>query len=117
LDNLQNNPSNPKELLLKLLIMGAWFGLVTGLFEGIILWLFRRSGWLTGIYAYLGGSLEIVWISAFFDFFLYLIIGLIVWFPSLYFKRFPALILGIFSFSVLAILDFLIQFFHRWITI
>lgn len=115
LESLEVRKPNPREILINCLVMAAWFGLVTGLVEGLALWVFRRLGWLIGSYMYLGNSLEIVWISAGFDFLLFFSIGLILGVIGFVSKRFLIYLAGIYLFVWLACLDGLVLLLNRWV--
>ena len=93
--------------LRELLIVAVWFGLATGLVEGVILWGTQRLGWLGGWLIFLGSSLEIVWISAFFDLILFGFAGLVLYALALRFARLPAMRIGVFLFASMMFFDWL----------
>jgi arylsulfatase A-like enzyme len=95
------------------LIIAGWFGLVTGLLEGLGLLVFQNLGWLGWNAVEHGVSAEIVWISAFFDFFLFGILGLALstayhFFPWIQMTRF-----AIWFFASLSLLNWLALAFIR----
>jgi arylsulfatase A-like enzyme len=68
----------------RLLLFGAWFGLVTGLVEGLGLLAMYGHGWFTPNNVRAGVTAEIVWISALVDLALFLLIA----FSGLLLQRF-----------------------------
>ena len=68
----------------RLLVFGAWFGLVTGLVEGLGLLATYGHGWLTPNNVRAGVTAEIVWISALVNLALFLLIA----FSGLLLQRF-----------------------------
>jgi hypothetical protein len=53
----------------------AWFGFVTGVVEGLLLYLLRSRELLRGQISFLGASWDVVWITPLFDVLLYLLVG------------------------------------------
>lgn len=90
-----------------ILILGVWFGLVSGLLEGVGLLTFQRLGWLNWSIAKEGVTIEIVWVSALFDllFCLLGVLGLVL-LRSL-FRRWPWLSISVFCFAFFLFLDLL----------
>ena len=70
-----------------ILLIGAWFGLVTGLVEGTGLLLLQKLGWQSWEAAKLAVTVEIVWISAVFDLVVFAAIGVILAGIALVFPR------------------------------
>ena len=60
------------------LIYSVWFGSLTGLVEGILLWTSNHMGWLTGRFQNFGSNIESVWISSVFNLSLFILIGFII---------------------------------------
>lgn len=90
----------------RLLAMGAWFGLVTGLVEGVGLMIFQRVNWENwGRALHVSGS--IVWVSAFVDLFLFTAVAACCAIIARLFPRFPALRVCTFLFVGLAVYDWL----------
>ncbi len=73
-----SNPSEGGICLREALTIAAWFGLVTGLVEGIALLVFQQRGWLNFDMAQEPVWYEILWISPAFDLLLFGAWGLIV---------------------------------------
>jgi len=65
-----------KQIALQILSYSVWFGLVTGLVEGVALYFFQRYGLLQGQITYLGSSLEVIWIAPIFDLLFFLGVGI-----------------------------------------
>src|SRR5438552_4939251 len=89
-----------------ILMLGAWFGLVAGLVEGAGLLLFQRINWENwGRTTHV--SVEIIWISAMWDFLLFVLVGLgVVLFARLS-PKLPALRFSVFLFGALTFYDWL----------
>lgn len=89
-----------------LLMIAAWFGIFTGLFEGLGLLLFQRINWKQwGRIMHV--SKEILWVSPLVDLILFLLVGLAVGLVSRFFKRLPAIRVLVFLLAFLAALDWL----------
>ncbi|HEX3352282.1 MAG TPA: sulfatase [Terriglobales bacterium] len=89
-----------------LLLVGAWFGIVTGLVEGLGLLLFQRINWRQwGRMMHV--SKEILWVSPLVDLILFLLVALAVWLVSRIFKRMPAIPVLLFILSFMAAYDWL----------
>jgi arylsulfatase A-like enzyme len=91
----------------KLLMTAAWFGLVTGLVEGISLWGLQQLGWLTGTLTFQGFSAEIIWLAALFDLVLFCALGLVLGLAAWVFPRLPTIKIAVFLFAFLVIFDWL----------
>jgi arylsulfatase A-like enzyme len=95
-------------LIKDILSIALWLGLLTGLVEGLSLWLLQRLGWLSGpVVTLLGASPEIIWISAVFDLLLFGLVGLILGLLTRAFPRLPFLRLAAFLFFLLACFDWM----------
>jgi arylsulfatase A-like enzyme len=117
LESPQAGSRTPRETLIDCLVMGVWFGLVTGLVEGVALWLFKLLGWSGGIYSFLGNSLQILWISTGFDLLFFGVIGLLVGLIAVLFRRLPISILGIYLFTFLMLFDWFGIILQRWVDV
>jgi arylsulfatase A-like enzyme len=92
-----------KKITTDILYYSTWFGLLTGIVEGVLLFVFQRFELLRGQITYLGSSWEVLWIAPIFDllFFLIVAVFLIVlaqFLPQMWAKR-----LSLFIFSFLMI--------------
>lgn len=85
----------------RILGLAVWFGLVTGLLEGCLFLLLQQFGRLTYV------SVEIVWIAAIFNLFLFLLVGLVLLILTLVIPRWPWTTIAIFFFTTLALVDWL----------
>jgi arylsulfatase A-like enzyme len=90
-----------------LLISATWFGLVTGLIEGIALWGLQQLGWLSGSLTFLGFSAEIVWIATLFDLLLFCALGLALGLATRLVPSLPVTRLAVFLFACLTFFDWL----------
>jgi arylsulfatase A-like enzyme len=89
-----------------LLIIATWFGIFTGLLEGLGLLLFQRINWKQwGRIMHV--SREILWVSPIVDLILFLLVALAVWLVSRWFKRLPAVRVLVFVLTFLAAYDWL----------
>jgi arylsulfatase A-like enzyme len=91
----------------RLLVTAAWFGLVTGLIEGIALWSLQQAGWLTGILTFQGFSAEIIWLAVLFDLLLFCAVGLVLGLVAWVFPRLPTIRIAVFLFASMVFLDWL----------
>lgn len=89
-----------------LLRVGAWFGILTGLIEGLGLLLFQRINWKQWARV-LHVSREILWVSPLVDLLFFLAIALVVWLASLLFRRLPALRMLVLLLTFLSVYDWL----------
>jgi arylsulfatase A-like enzyme len=89
-----------------LLMIGLWFGVVTGLVEAAGLLLFQRVNWARWG-AIMHVSREIFWISPIVDMILFLALAVAVFVLSRLFKRIPAFRVLIFLMVFLSAYDFL----------
>ena len=64
-----------KQIALDILRYSIWFGLLTGLVEGVLLFIFQRYELLRGQITYLGSSWEVLWVAPLFDLLLFLVVG------------------------------------------
>lgn len=89
------------------LLAAAWFGLMTGLVEGVALWGLQRLGWLTGQLTFLGFSIEIVWIAAVFDLLLFCAVGLVLSLVARFVPGSTLTQVSVFLFAGMAFFDWL----------
>src|SRR5579864_7794016 len=102
---LQAAQQNPPGFAFTVLI-AVWFGIVTGLIEGIGLLLFERINWARwGPMIHV--SQPIVWISPIVDTCFFLVVSVLVWLLSRAVRQIPAQQSLIFLLSLLAIYDWL----------
>jgi len=95
--------ANPASIL-QFLIVGAWFGLMVGLIEGLGLLLFQRINWENWA-RMLHVSGPIVWISPLVDLAIFLPLALGGWCAGRLFPRLPVMRIMIFLFAGLAVYD------------
>ena len=67
-----------KKLAFEIIQLALWFGLLTGLVEGVLLFVFQHAGLLKGQITYLGSSWEVMWITPIFDLLFFLFVGLVL---------------------------------------
>src|ERR1700730_9612838 len=84
-----------------ILIVAAWFGLVTGLVEGSAFLILQQLHWLNFNMALTGVWLPIIWISPLFDFLLFTAIGIFIVALSRVLPRLHAIRVGLFIFAFL----------------
>jgi len=85
----------------KILSIAAWFGLVAGLIEGVVFLTVQKLIWSKQV------SIEILWVSAFFNLLAFSILGLILAALSRFFSELPLILVSTFTFVFLAVLDWL----------
>jgi arylsulfatase A-like enzyme len=89
------------------LILALWFGLVTGLTEGVGLTLFQNFGILTWEMRLTAISPRILWVAAAFYAVLFGLLGLVLWAIAGAVPKLPAVRAGVFIFGTLFFLDVL----------
>ena len=94
------------------ILIATWFGVLTGIVEGIIFLLCGYIGWDLPRLAI---SLEIVWIAPIFNAMLFAAIGSALTVQSWFFPRFPLKRLSLTLFTFLAICDWMILIFRTHI--
>jgi arylsulfatase A-like enzyme len=92
-----------KQITTEILYYSIWFGLLTGLVEGVLLFIFQRFELLRGQITYLGSSWEVMWVAPIFDLLFFLIAGVFLalfaqFLPQAFAKR-----LSLFAFSFLMV--------------
>jgi arylsulfatase A-like enzyme len=71
------------------LLLSVWFGILTGLVEGASLFLFQELRWSTWNMSLVSVSIEIIWISVFFDVVLFALMGMALAMGSRVLGRLP----------------------------
>ncbi len=92
-----------KQVALEILLYSTWFGLLTGLVEGVLLFVFSRFELLKGQITYLGSGWEVLWVAPIFDLLLFFVVGVFLalfaqFLPQMWAKR-----LSLFAFSFLLV--------------
>lgn len=67
-----------KKLASEILRYALWLGLLTGLVEGVLLYILQRFGALKGQITYLGSGWEVLWVAPIFDALLFLLAGVVL---------------------------------------
>jgi hypothetical protein len=103
---IQNESFSPNAPAGLLLLVGVWFGICTGLIEGLGLLFFQRINWKQwGRMMHV--SKDILWVSPLVDVLFFLAVAAVVWLASRFFKRLPALLVLVFLLTFLAAYDWL----------
>ena len=92
-----------KKFSIDILYYSIWFGLLTGLVEGVLLFIFQRFELLKGQITYLGSSWEVIWIAPLFDLLFFLFAGMFFALVSRFLPQVFAKRLSLFAFSFLMI--------------
>jgi arylsulfatase A-like enzyme len=92
---------HPGSLAEDILSLAAWFGLVTGLSEGVLFLAFQTLGQMRHV------TLEIIWISALFDVLLYSGLGFAFFMLARLLPKLPMTLLSVFVFALLTLSDWL----------
>ena len=92
---------NDKKIAADILYYSIWFGLLTGLVEGLLLFTFSRLELLRGQITYLGSGWEVFWVAPIFDFLLFLIVGAILALFAQFIPQVLAKRVSLFAFSFL----------------
>jgi arylsulfatase A-like enzyme len=95
---------------LTIIICALWFGLFTGLVEGVLLLFLQSSDLLEGSLSYMGSSLEIIWIAPLYNLVLFGVLGLILSLIAVLFPNLAMQQVSVFIFSLLLFLDWLATF-------
>lgn len=90
-----------KEIATEILLYSIWFGLLTGLVEGVLLFVFSRFELLRGQITYLGSGWEVLWVAPIFDLLFFLVVGLILALVAQFLPQMWAKRLSLFTFSFL----------------
>lgn len=102
----------PKQSSLVYFWLAAWFGILAGLVEGLLYIGLQATGSL--VYT----NVQILWIAPVVNFLLFLVLGSGLWIGSRIFPKLPWLVLAVFVFSILTILDWLgvilLEKLYRW---
>ena len=99
-----------KKITTEILYYSIWFGLVTGVVEGIVLYTLQRFELLRGQITYLGSSWEVLWLAPIFDLLLFLIVGIFLallagFLPQVFAKR-----LALFAFSFMMVFPWILSY-------
>ena len=92
-----------KKIAVDILYYSIWFGLITGLIEGILLFTFQRYELLRGQITYLGSSWEVMWVAPIFDLLLFLVVGVALALVAQFLPQVWAKRLSLFAFLFLMI--------------
>lgn len=105
---MNNSPVNKSAIpTTAVVLVAAWFGLVTGLIEGAAFMFLQKFYWLNRNVLLMDVSIEIIWISAVFNLILFSIIGVVLAVSFRPFRRLQHIFVYVFLFSFLAIFDWL----------
>lgn len=88
-----------------ILLAGMWFGLMSGLVEGLLLRVLQTKDLLQGPFSHLGLGPEIIWISPIINLMLFSLLGAAFWVLQAFLPKLPVRQIGLFLFVVLLILD------------
>ena len=91
----------------QMVMIAAWFGIVTGLAEGILYLLLQKTGWVSRSMWLLPASIDIIWIACVFETLLYFSAGLALLLLSRFFPTLPILRWAVFLFSASTFVAFL----------
>src|SRR5215475_5963118 len=94
---------------MEILLVAVWFGLVTGLVEGLAFLLVQQLGSSKQV------SIEIVWVSALFDLVLFGALGIVLGCANYVSKWRVSLWFAVLLFAFLACLNWLFVAFAQWI--
>jgi arylsulfatase A-like enzyme len=99
-----------KQIATTTLLYAAWFGLLAGLVEGVLLFIFQRFELLRGQITYLGSSWEVLWVAPLFDLLLFLIAGAALalvggFLPQVWGRR-----LSLFAFSFMMVFPWILAY-------
>lgn len=97
-----------KELLRGLLPVAAGLGLLTGLFEGAGLFLFRQAGWLNWRLSNRAFWIETLWIAPFLDLALFLLAGILLSLTGLVLPKIVVKRIAWFSLIFLMVFDWMV---------
>ena len=94
---------NNKQIATDIIRYSIWFGLLTGLVEGVFLYTFSHLELLRGQITYLGSGWEVLWVAPIFDLLLFLIAGVFLTVVARFIPQVWAKRLSLFAFSFLMI--------------
>ncbi len=102
----------PKQRSLEYFWLAAWFGILAGLVEGLLFIGLQAAGIL--VYT----NAQILWIAPVVNLLLFLLVGSGLWIGSKIIPKLPWLVVAIFAFSMLTVLDWLgvvlLEKLYRW---
>ncbi len=99
-----------KKLAVDILYYSIWFGLLTGLVEGVLLFIFQRFGLLRGQITYLGTSWEVMWSAPIFDLLFFLVAGVFLALAAQFLPQAWAKRLSLFTFSFLMVFPWILAY-------
>lgn len=102
----------PKQRPLEYFWLAAWFGILAGLVEGLLYIGLQAAGSL--VYT----NAQILWIAPVVNFILFLMVASGLWISSRIFPKLPWMVVAVFAFSMLTLLDWLgvvlFEKLYRW---
>jgi arylsulfatase A-like enzyme len=109
MQSLKHQRIDYRDQSVNILIIAAWFGILSGLVEGILFLILQ----LTGIIMF--ANEQIVWIASFFNLGLFLVIGIGLVLITGVFRNLPGVMIAIFTFVFLTIIDWIgLVFYDRF---
>ncbi|MDX1377539.1 MAG: sulfatase-like hydrolase/transferase, partial [Anaerolineales bacterium] len=99
-----------KKIATEILYYSIWFGLLTGLVEGVILFLLQRFELLRGQITYLGSSWEVLWVAPIFDLLFFLIAGVMLALVGGFLSQVWAKRLSLFAFSFMMVFPWILAY-------
>ncbi len=102
--DISQKPVSPYD---RIFLIASWFGIVTGLVEGLGVLVFQSMDWLRGQFTFLGSSLEVVWISPVLDWLLFMVVGLMLGLAVRLFPRLPVTRIAFFVFALLGLFSWI----------
>ena len=99
-----------KKLATDILYYSIWFGLVTGLVEGVALFMLQRFELLRGQITYLGSSWEVLWLAPIFDMLLFLAVGIVLTLISGFLPQVFAKRVSLFVFSFMMVFPWILSY-------
>lgn len=99
-----------KKIATEILYHSIWFGLLTGLVEGILLFTFSRLELLRGQITYLGSGWEVFWVAPIFNLLLFLIVGAFLVFITRFLPQVFAKRLSLFAFSFMMVFPWILSY-------
>lgn len=99
-----------KKILADILYYSIWFGLLTGLVEGVLLFTLQSYELLRGQITYLGTSWEVLWVAPIFDLLIFLIAGLALALVAQFISQVWAKRLSLFAFSFMMVFPWVLSY-------
>ena len=91
----------------KILLLAAWFGLVAGIVEGVLVWGLQRWHLLAGPLVWMGSTGDVVWIAPLLNLILFVGIGTLLAVVSLVIPAIPMFLVAASLFIFLTLLDWI----------